>query len=137
MEERSQRNSDVCLARAVYVTGSPLMLTGNVYWKRFLNVLSPAYTPPTRHALSTHLLDAEFNRVQVKVKQIIEKADCIAIISDGWPTVGGQEIMNYIISTPQPVIYKSTDKRDNTHRSLHCGLHIYLRTNFKSYLYSW
>ena len=83
MEERSQRNTAECLARAVYATGSPLMLTDNVYWKRFLNVLQPAYTPPTTHALSTNLLDAEFNRVQVKVKQILEKADCIAIISDG------------------------------------------------------
>ena len=63
MEERSQRNVDECLARAVYATGSPLMLTGNVFWKRFLNVLRPAYTTPTRHALSTNLLDAEFNRV--------------------------------------------------------------------------
>jgi hypothetical protein len=83
---KSQKNADACLARAVYATGS-LMLTGNVYWKRFLNVLHPAYTPPTRHALSTHLLDAEFNRVQVKVKLIIEKADGIAIISDGWSNV--------------------------------------------------
>jgi hypothetical protein len=73
MEERSQRNVDECLARAVY--GSPLVLTGNVYWEKFLSVLLPAYTPPTRHALSTNLLDAEFNRVQVKVKQIIEKVD--------------------------------------------------------------
>jgi hypothetical protein len=73
MEEHSQRNADGSLARAVY--GSPLVLTGNVYWKRFLNVLLPAYTPPTRHALSTHLLDEEVNRVQVKVKQIIEKVD--------------------------------------------------------------
>ena len=64
MEERRQRNADECHARAVYGTGSPLILTGNVYWKRLLNVLRPAYTPPTRHA-STHLLDAEFNRVQV------------------------------------------------------------------------
>ena len=47
MEERSQRNADGCLARAVYA-GSPLMLTDNMYWKRFLNVLRPAYTPPTR-----------------------------------------------------------------------------------------
>uniref|UniRef100_A0A4W5MJ42 Reverse transcriptase domain-containing protein n=1 Tax=Hucho hucho TaxID=62062 RepID=A0A4W5MJ42_9TELE len=109
MEERSQRNADECLARAVYATASPLMLTGNVYWKRFLNVLCPAYTPPTSHALSTHLLDAEFNRVQVKVKQIIEKADCIVIISDRWSNVRGQGIINYIISTPQPVFYKSTD----------------------------
>ena len=46
MEERSQRNADECLDRAVYATGSSLMLTGNVSWKRFLNVLCPAYTPP-------------------------------------------------------------------------------------------
>ena len=60
MVEHSQRNTDEFLARAVYATGSPLMLISNVYWKRFLNVLRPAYTPPTRHAVSTHLLDAEF-----------------------------------------------------------------------------
>ena len=62
-------------------------------------------------ALSTKLLDAEFNRVQVKVKQIIKKADCIAIISDGWLNVSGQGIIHYIISTPQLVFYKSTDTR--------------------------
>ena len=60
MEERSQINADECLARAVYATGSPLLLTGNVYWKRFLNVLRPGYTPPIRHALYSILLDAEF-----------------------------------------------------------------------------
>jgi hypothetical protein len=118
MEERSQRNADECLAQAVDATSSPLMLTGNVYWKRFLNVLHPAYTPPTRHALSTHLLDAESNRVQVKVKQIIAKADCIAIISDGWSNVRGQRKMNYI-STPQPVFYKSTGTRDKRHNGLY------------------
>ena len=28
-------------------------------------------------------------------------------------------IINYIISTPQPVFYKSTDTRDNRHTSLY------------------
>jgi hypothetical protein len=114
MVERSQRNADECLARPVYATGSPLMLTGNMYWERFLNVLRPAYTPPTRHDLYTHLMDAEFNRVQVKVKQIIEKSDYAAIISDVWLNVCGKGIINYI-PTPQPVLYKSTDTRDNRH----------------------
>jgi hypothetical protein len=90
-----------------------------VYRKRFLNVLPPAYTPPNRHVLSTNFLDAEFNIVQVKVKQIIEKADCIAIISDGWSIVRGQGIINYIISTPQPVFNKSTATRDNIHTCLY------------------
>ena len=62
-------NADECLARAVFATGSPLMLTGNVYWKRFLNVLCPAYTPPTRHALSTHLLDTELKCGQTNHKE--------------------------------------------------------------------
>jgi hypothetical protein len=65
------------------------------------------------------LLDSEFNRIQVKVKQIIEKADCIAIIFDGGLNVHGQGIINYIISTPQPVFYKSTDTSDNRHTSLY------------------
>jgi hypothetical protein len=59
--------------------------------------------PPTRHALSTHLLD-----VQVKVKQIIEKADYIAIIFDGRLNVVNCSLPTNI-STPQPVFYKGTD----------------------------
>ena len=58
-------------------------------------------------------------RVQIKVNQIIEKAVCIAIISDGLSNVCGQGIINYIIYTPQPVFYKSTDTRDNSHTSHH------------------
>ena len=51
----------------------------------------------------------------MKVKQIIEKADCIAIISDGQSNVHRQGIINYIISTPQPALYKSRNTRDNRH----------------------
>ena len=115
MDEPSQRNADECFSRAVYATGSPLMLKANVYWKRFLNVLRPAYTPPTRHALSTHFLNREFNRVHAKVKQTIDKADCISVIFDGWSNVRGQGIINYIVSTPRPVFYKSTDTKVNWH----------------------
>ena len=88
------------------------------YWTSFLNVLPLAYPPPTSHTLSTNLLDAEFNTVQVKVKQIIQKADCFTIVSDGWSNVRGQGIINYI-STPQPVFYKSTDTMDNGHTGLY------------------
>jgi hypothetical protein len=53
-------------------------------------------------------------RVQVKVKQIIEKADCT---TDEWLNVRGRRIINYI-STPQLVFYKSADTRDNRHTGL-------------------
>jgi hypothetical protein len=54
----------------------------------------------------------------VKVRQIIENADCIAIISGGWMNIS-DVWLNYIISTPQPVFYKSTDTRDNRPTSLY------------------
>ncbi|XP_013988342.1 uncharacterized protein [Salmo salar] len=119
MEDHSQKNADECLARAIYATGSPLMLSENVYWKRCFNVICPGYSPPNRDALSTHLLEAEFNRVQGKVKETIEKADSVAVVSEGWSNVQGDGIINYIVSTPLPLVFKTTDKKDNTHTSTH------------------
>lgn len=113
MDEHSQRNADECFARAVYATGSPLTLPSNVYWQRFFNILRPAYNPPTAHALSTHLLDEEFERVQATVKQTITKAESISVISKGWSNVQGA--INYIVTTPQPVYYKSSDTSEHRH----------------------
>ena len=51
-----------------------------------------SFPQPGMHYPSTHLLDEEFNRVQTKVKQTIDKADCILIISDGWSNIQRQEL---------------------------------------------
>lgn len=117
MDDRSQQYADECLARALYATGSPLMLIDNVYWRRFFSIFHPAYTPPTRLALSTHLLDAEFNRVQGKVRETIEKAECVAVISDGWSNTRGEGMISYIVATPLPVFFKSTDTKGNVYTS--------------------
>ncbi|KAL7836599.1 hypothetical protein AOLI_G00278830 [Acnodon oligacanthus] len=97
------------------------MLPSNVYWKRFFNILRPAYIPPTRHALSTHLLDDEFNRVQTKVTDTIHTTDCISVISNGWPNIRGQGINHFMVTTLQPVFYKSIDTKDNQHKGTYIG----------------
>ena len=113
MEERSQINADECLARAVYTTGSP------AHRQCILEEISECPSPSVHPSNQTCFIYSLAGcRVQVKVKQIIEKADCIAIISDGWSNVRGQGIINYIIANPQPVFYKSTDTRDNRHTGL-------------------
>lgn len=70
---------------------------------------------PTRHVLSSHLLESEYLRVQGKVYEVIQKADCLAIISDGWSNVRGEATINCIISAPKPVFVKSTDTKDEHH----------------------
>ena len=53
--------------------------------------------------------------VHSQVTETIQKADCIAIISDGLSNIHGEGIINYIVSTPEPVFYKSTDTKEYRH----------------------
>lgn len=108
VDQRSQAFADECLARAVYATSSPLTLTDNIYWKRFFSELRPAYCPPTREALSSHLLDCEYDRVQSQVHEAIGEADCVTIISSGWSNIKETGTIIYSVATPVPLFYKCT-----------------------------
>ncbi|XP_029299154.1 uncharacterized protein LOC115015756 [Cottoperca gobio] len=115
VDQRSQAHADECLARAVYATSSPLTLTDNIYWKRFFSVLRPAYCPPTREVLSSHLLDCEYDRVQSQVHEAIGKADCVTIICSGWSNVKQTGTIIYMVATPVPLFYKRTTTKEQTH----------------------
>lgn len=117
VDQRSQAFADECLARAVYATSSPLTLADNIYWKRFFSVLRPAYCPPTREALSSHLLDCEYDRVQSQVHEAIGKADCVTIICSGWSNVKETGTILFSVATPVPFFYKCTTVKEQTHTS--------------------
>lgn len=117
VDQRSQAYADECLAKAVYATSSPLTLTDNIYWKRFFSVLRPAYCPPTRDALSSHLLDCEYDRVKSQVLEAIGKADCVTIISSGWLNIKETGMIVYVVATPVPLFYKCTKTKEQTHTS--------------------
>ncbi|XP_070841110.1 uncharacterized protein [Chaetodon trifascialis] len=117
VDQRSQAYADECLARAVYATSSPLTLTDNIYWKRFFSVLRPAYCPPTREALSSQLLDCEYDRVQSQVHEAIGKADCVTIMCSGWSKVKETGTVFYSVATPVPMFYKCTKTEEQTHTS--------------------
>ncbi|XP_042362854.1 uncharacterized protein LOC121958063 isoform X2 [Plectropomus leopardus] len=117
VDQRSQAVADECLARAVYATSSPLTLADNIYWKKFFSVLRPAYCPPTREALSSHLLDYEYDRVQSQVHETIGKAECVTIICSGWSNVKETGTIIYSVATPVPLFYKCTTIKQQTHTS--------------------
>ncbi|XP_062266544.1 uncharacterized protein LOC133972935 [Platichthys flesus] len=117
VDQRSQAYADECLARAAYATSSPLSLTDNVYWKRFFSVLRPAYCPPTAAALSSHLLDCEYDRVQNQVHDAIGKADCVTVICSGWSNTKETRTIVYVVATPVPLLYKCTNMKEQSHAS--------------------
>ena len=103
MSESEQINADKHLARAIYAPGSPLQPTANKHWKRFFEVIRPAYIAPSRYMLSNNLLDSEYNRVQEKAKETTDNSDCLCIISDGWSNTLNESIINFLLTTPRPV----------------------------------
>ena len=124
MSESEQVSVGKHLARAIYASGCPLQLTTNKHWKRFFQVIRPAYTVPSRYMLSNNLLDSEYNRVQEKVKETTDKSDCLCIISDGWSNIHNEGLINFLLTTPQPVFLKSVDTKTNKHTGVYIGNQI-------------
>ncbi|XP_022067531.2 uncharacterized protein LOC110963460 [Acanthochromis polyacanthus] len=118
VDQRSQALADECLARAVFASSSALSLTDNIYWKRFFGVLRPAYCPPTPEALSTHLLDDEYDRVRSVVHEAVRKADCVSIICSSWSDVNETGTVVYVVTTPFPLFYKSSKTKEFTAEEL-------------------
>ena len=48
-------------------------------------MLRPLYQIPTPHALSTNLLNAEYERVEIDRNQKLLESDNLTLVTDGWP----------------------------------------------------
>jgi len=111
----TQKELDESLARAIYASGTPLTIVENPFWISFFSKLRPAYKVPSRYVMSHTLLDREDGRISEFVKMKIAQAECVAIISDGWTNVNNTPIVNFMISTPEPVFLKSVITGENRH----------------------
>ena len=78
----NQREIDQVLADMFFSCNIPFLTFESVYFKRFVNLLNPAYKIPSRRTLSTSLLDNRFSEFQNSIVQI-ESGDATLLI-DGW-----------------------------------------------------
>ena len=87
----------------------------NPFWISFFAKLRPAYRVPSRYVLSHTLLDREDKRISGITSMKIAQAECVAIVSDGWTSVNSTPIVNFIVSTPEAVFFKSVTTGENRH----------------------
>lgn len=93
------------------VLGCPLSLTENVYWQEFFNIINPGFEPPSRHELSNKYLDNNYQEVKKRVDDKINSAISVGVQSDGWSNINGEGIINFVVTTPQPVFFKSLETK--------------------------
>ncbi|CAH1766155.1 4139_t:CDS:2, partial [Entrophospora sp. SA101] len=67
----------------------------------------PAFKLPRRKKLSNELLDQVFIETKEEVDKLIESAEYISLVSDGWTSITQEHWTNYILTTPKPVFLKA------------------------------
>ena len=105
--EEEQSELEKNMAKAIYHSGMALSAFETPYWKTFFKSLRPKFVVPSPYKLSNSLLNVEYKRVMDDVNDKINKATCLALLTDGWTNITGDGVINFVITTPEPVFYKS------------------------------
>ena len=74
------------------------------------NKIEPSYNPPTRKKVAGPLLLDEYEELKTSVKEKIEKARYVNLVSDGWSNMRNEHVVNFIILIPNeetPIYFKS------------------------------
>ncbi|XP_041980965.1 uncharacterized protein LOC121734420 [Aricia agestis] len=126
MTPEKNKEIDLCFARAIYATGTPFNLLESSFWQKAIAALNPTYTVPSRNSISTSLLDSEYERVRKGTLEIINRAEALVLVMDGWTDINGKGTVKFIVTTPKPFFYKSVYPGSNRENA------VYLFTQMKA-----
>ena len=115
MTPDKQQENEMLLAKAIYSSGTPLSIVDNNQWQIFFRNLRPSFQLPGRNALSGRLLDTECETVKANVESVIREADCVGLICDGWSNLRNEAILNFVVTTPNPILYKTMTTGEESH----------------------
>jgi hypothetical protein len=115
MNIRENEETDELFARAIFASGSSLSIAEHNDWKVFLNKLRPSYIVPSRYQLSNRLLEAEYNRVEAEVSLKVRESMSIGLQCDGWSNRRNESVINFVLTTPKPVFYKTLASKEEKH----------------------
>ena len=116
MTTQEQKKYDTLLARAIYTSASPFSMVENPHWKSFFNAIRPAYVVPSRYKISELLFDSEYDKIKVETVATIAASDSVGLMCDGWSNIRNEPIINFVVSQPKPIFWKSfhTDLQSHT-----------------------
>ena len=88
----------------------------NPHWKSFFNAIRPAYDVPNRYKVSEPLLDCEYDKIKIETVATIAASDSVRLMCDGRSNICNEPIINFVVSQPTPIFWKSfhTDLQSHT-----------------------
>ena len=113
---QEQKKYDTLSARAIYASASPLSMVENAHWKSFFNAIRPAYVMPSRYKISEPLLDYEYDKIKVETVASIAASDSVGLMCDGWSSNRNEPFINFVVSQPKPIFWKSFHTNLKSHK---------------------
>lgn len=103
------------LAKAIFISGSPLSMVDHPLWMDFFKKIRPSFQLPSRYRLSSSYLDAQFVEMEGNINKQLEEAKNLHLQCDGWSNLRNESIINFIISKPEPIFVKFEMTKSNSH----------------------
>ena len=110
-----KKETDIKIAHAFYASGIPLATIENPFFIQALHKINPEYHPPSRKVLSTSLLEKEYKQISSNIKKQINDANYICLTSDGWTNIHQESIINFMVTTSQPIFWKALEIKESSH----------------------
>uniref|UniRef100_A0A914D6N0 DUF659 domain-containing protein n=1 Tax=Acrobeloides nanus TaxID=290746 RepID=A0A914D6N0_9BILA len=115
ISQDDQNMADMDFVEAICTGSLPHALVDNAAFRRFVHRLNPSYTLPTRRSISEKLMPELYKLVNSSVMEAVNQAPFVALSVDGWTDVRKEAIVNVMVHTPQPFLFKSYDTGNNAH----------------------
>lgn len=117
MTTKQIAESKLQLAKFFYAENIPFSVVESNFFKDFLGSLRPAFTNhiPSRYELSTSLLSDTYDEMKMKVNAYMNDVEKVCLVSDGWSNVRGDSIINFVLTSPRPIFYKSINATGDSH----------------------
>lgn len=97
-----QETLNQTLAKAVFISGSPLAMVEHPLWVDFFKKLRPSYKLPSRFRMATTYLEAQYTEMKEEVNKALQDTKHLHMQCDGWSNIRNESIINFVISKPEP-----------------------------------
>jgi hypothetical protein len=114
IDEARKVRIDQKFALAIYTTGRSFSTFEDATWLDFFKEFN--YTPPTRSAISSGLLNTTYDKLKDEVDAVIDNSPSLSLVTDESGDVSLNRLANYSVLTPdgQSFYYKTVDVKDKT-----------------------
>ncbi|CAG4946713.1 unnamed protein product [Parnassius apollo] len=116
-ESNDHDDIKIKLARAIFVTGTPLSMVQHPLWIQFFEKLQLNFKIPSSKTVATKYLDKIYREMRLELNEELNSCTYLHLQCDGWSNIRNEGIINFLISKPRPAYIKSLYTESNRHTS--------------------